>query len=115
MATTEIELKRLKSEVETLKKKVARLERRENGKRRSIARKRRLTTPRLRKRGLNENERADQILRRAGLLAEPTEREKQLVAEWRAVPESERNRLLDQFRSTKLNIPLSQIVIEQRR
>ncbi len=106
MATTTLELKRLQREVATLKKKVARLERRGNGEARAEMPKART---------MSENERADEILRRAGLLSEPTEKEKQLVQEWERVPLSERQRLVQVLRNVKLDKPLSEMITENRR
>jgi hypothetical protein len=58
---------------------------------------------------------ADDILRRAGLLSEPTEREKALAAEWDALPEEERRRAFEEFSSAAPDVMLSQIVIDNRR
>lgn len=113
MATTAEQLKRLQRDVETLKKRVAALERGTNSKRRVA--KPQQVAPRSRKRALSENERADEILRRAGLLAELTPEEKAMAAEWRALPEEERQRILDEFYNLKLDKPLSEIIIENRR
>lgn len=105
MATTTAQLKKLQREVETLKKKVARLERK-NGGRKPVARK--IT------RGLSDRERVQQVLRNAGLLAELTPEEKARAAEWRALPEQEKQRIRDELWNLKLERPLSQIIIENR-
>ncbi len=104
MATTAEQLKRLQREVAALKRQVAEL-RRKNDKQRTSAR----------RRVLSENEHADEILRRAGMLSEATPEEKALVAEWEAEPKAERQRLMDEFYNLKLNKPLSDIIIENRR
>jgi hypothetical protein len=56
-----------------------------------------------------------EILRNAGLLSEPTEHEKALAAEWRALPEEERKRAFEEFSSAAPDVMLSQIVIDNRR
>jgi hypothetical protein len=114
MATTSEQLKRMQREIEILKKKVVRLERRESGKR-QVERPRKSTGSRERKGSASERERASGALQAAGLVSEPTEYERQLVAEWRQVPEPERNQLVEQFRNMELDRPLSDLIIEQRR
>ena len=104
MAITANNFNRLQREVETLKKKVARLERRGNGKRRTIVRKRKQS----------QRERVHDRLRRAGLLAELTPKEKAMAAEWRALPEEEKQRVRDELWNLKLEKPLSQVIIENR-
>lgn len=63
----------------------------------------------------NAGERADQVLRAAGLLSEPTSLERRRVAQWQATPIEKRKRLVSEFRALKLEKPLSQIVVENRR
>jgi hypothetical protein len=106
MATTTAQLKKLQREVETLKKKVARLERK-NGVRKPTARK--IT------RGLSERERVERILRDAGLLVELTPEEKARAAEWRALPEARKHEIRLKLDSLRLDPPLSQLIHEQRR
>ncbi|MBI3741288.1 MAG: hypothetical protein HY257_05975 [Chloroflexi bacterium] len=108
MATTANELKRLQREVAALKEKVARLERgREDY---STRRADKLET-----RASSENERADEILRRAGLLAEPSPEEISRAERWMALPQAQREKLRGEFYNAKLDKPLSEIVIENRR
>ncbi len=64
---------------------------------------------------LTEGERANEVLRRAGLLAELTPEERARAAEWLAMPEEERKKLRDEFYNLKLDKSLSDIVIENRR
>ncbi|MBI5301830.1 MAG: hypothetical protein HY868_06820 [Chloroflexi bacterium] len=92
MAVTTTDLKRIQREVETLKKKVAQLEQRKNGKRRAPAKKR--APAALRTHGASENDLADEILQRAGLLAELTPAEQALAAEWRALPEERKQQVI---------------------
>lgn len=114
MATTETEIKRLWGEIEKIKKQVARLKRSGNGKRRGIPPKRRRIVSRRRMRARNEGEIADEILRRTGMLAELTPEEKAMAAEWRALPQAEKQRVRDELWNLKLEKPLSQIIIENR-
>jgi hypothetical protein len=102
----------LQREVETLKGKVARLERRENSKRHGVTREREVVSPR--ERAVSENARAVEILRQAGLLAELTPEEKAMAAEWRALPEEEKRQVREELWNLKLTQPLSQIIIENR-
>lgn len=113
MAGTAERLKRMQHELQALKKRVAALERGTNDKRRVA--KPQPAAPRVHKRALSENERAGEILRRAGLLAELTPKEKAMAAEWRALPEEERQRVRDTLWNLKLEKPLSEIIIENRR
>lgn len=108
MATTTNELKRLHHEIELLKQRVAQLERQGN-KEVKPASTRRMTFV------TDENARADTVLRRAGMLSEPTESERRIVEEWKRVATKERTRLIQEFRTAKLDAPLAQIVIESRR
>ncbi|OGO40397.1 MAG: hypothetical protein A2Z03_05180 [Chloroflexi bacterium RBG_16_56_8] len=104
MATTETEIKRLWREVEKLKKQVSELERKNGGKRRA-------TLPR---HASPERARVREILSDAGLLAELTPEEKARAAEWRALPEEEKQHVRDELWNLKLEKPLSQIIIENR-
>lgn len=113
MAITTADLKRMQRDIEKLKKQVARLERGGNGKRRAT-RKPRPAVPRARKRRASENERVEEILRRAGMLAELAPEEKAMAAEWRALPEEEKQRAQETLWNLSLKEPLSQIIIENR-
>ena len=104
MATMTMEIKRLRREVGTLKKRVTRLERREFGGKRKAA-------P---KRTASQRDRVREILRQSGMLAELTPEEKARAAEWRALPEAEKQRVRDELWNLKLSQPLSQIIIENR-
>jgi hypothetical protein len=64
---------------------------------------------------MTERERVDEILRKAGMLAELTPEEKAMAAEWRALPEDEKKRIQDEFYNLKLDKTLSEIIIENRR
>ena len=112
MTITSTDLRRMQRDIEKLKKQVTRLEKRSNGKRRAPVKKRKPAS--LRQRAVNENELADAILRRAGLLAELTPEEKAMAAEWRALPEDEKLRIQETLWNLKLEKPLSQIVIDNR-
>src|SRR5581483_7167543 len=67
---------------------------------------------------LTEREKQARILetlRARGLISEPTEREKQLAAEWNARPGEERRRIMETYRASAPNISLADIVMENRR
>jgi hypothetical protein len=113
MATTETEIKQLRREIETLKKKVAQLQRRRNGKLRQKARKRKASVAR--PVVVSERERAREILRRAGITREMTPEEKKLAAEWRVLPAEEKRQVEETLRSVRLDPPLSQLIHEMRR
>ena len=49
------------------------------------------------------------------MISEPTVREKEIAAEWRARPAEERKRIVEEFRAIAPNISLADIVIENRR
>ncbi len=95
----------------TLERQVVRLTRQQRG----ITRLRLSTRLRVSIPAREENATSDAVLRAAGLLCEPTERERQIVAEWQAVPTEERITLLTEFRSLPLEPGLSQIIIDNRR
>lgn len=101
------------AELQSLRASTPRL-RAKNSKRRTIKRAHKTAVP-IAKGEPSERERVREILRKAGLVGEPTAKEKQLIAEWETVPAEERARLLAEFRTAKLTKPLSQIVIENRR
>jgi len=54
-------------------------------------------------------------LRSQGLIREPTTEERQLAAEWDALPEEEKEAHIRLMHSLALDPPLSQIIIESRR
>ncbi len=112
MAITTADLKRMQRDIETLKKQVARLERRGNGKQRAAAQRRKAALPLARAK--NENELADEILRRAGLLAELTPEEKAMAAEWRALPEARKQQVVHKLRTTPFNPTFSETIIQDR-
>ena len=88
------------------------MKQRKNGKRRATTRKSQSVI--LHRHNVNENERADEILRRAGLLAELTPKEKALAAEWRALSDEEKRQTQEELWNLKPTQSLSQIIIENR-
>ena len=64
---------------------------------------------------LSERERALAILKAEGLIRDLTSEEQALAAEWRALPEEEKQAHIRLMRSLVLDPPLSQIIIENRR
>ena len=111
MATTIEQLKQLQREVRRLKTESAETRRvlRERG---ILPASKRATA---RKGKLSERERVREILRATGMLAELTPEEKARAARWRALPEEEKKRIQDEFFNLKLDKPLSDIIIENRR
>ncbi len=112
MAATIRELERLQQKVAVLEKRVTKLEKK-NGKSKAAKRNGQV---RVAKAPLSERERAREILRRAGLLAEPmlTPEEKARVAEWRALPEIEKQRVIQKLQALRLNPPLSETILQDR-
>lgn len=111
MATTIQQLKQLEKEVRRLKSESAKM-------RRALRERGILQTPqvtRARARKMTERERVDEILRKAGKLVELPPEAKARAAEWRALPAEERERIWDEFFNLKLDKPLSDIIIENRR
>jgi hypothetical protein len=114
MAISEKAFQQVQRDIEEIKQRLVRLERGADGERRTAARKRKPTTSRRSTRALSEKELAAEILRRAGLLAELSPEEKAMAAEWRALPEEEKQRVREELWNLKLEKPLSQIIIENR-
>jgi len=54
------------------------------------------------------------VVRRAGMLAELPPEARSRVEHWRAMPEDEREHILDEFFNLRLDRPLSDIIIENR-
>ncbi len=108
MAISEKTIKQMQKDIRDIKRQLAQRQRNKTARAKSVSK------PRT-SRSRSESERADEILRAAGLLSEPTARERQLIAEWEAMPAEERTRLTEEFRTAKFDKPLSEIVIENRR
>jgi hypothetical protein len=62
-----------------------------------------------------EKERVLALLRTKGLISEPTQRERELAAEWAALSEEEKREHRKLMDSLELDPPLSQIILENRR
>lgn len=115
-------LKQLEKRVAAMEQRLTALEkrkRRANGNKPNAIRKtRKRRTLRSTTLALTEQEkqkRVLELLRAKGMISEPTEREKQIAAEWMARPEEERERLLKSFRESAPNVSLADIVINNRR
>lgn len=115
-------LKQLEKKIAAMEKRLTVLEnrtRRANGRKTTSVRKARAQrATRSTTTVLTEQEkqkRALEILRARGMISEPTEREKQMAAEWMARPEAERMRLMEAYRASAPNVSLADIVIENRR
>ena len=65
--------------------------------------------------GLSEKERGLAALRRAGLLVDPSPYTHALAEEWRKRPKEERERIQAELRALRLDPPLSEIIIQNRR
>lgn len=110
MAMPMTELERLQQKVAVLEKRLTKLEKK-NGKSKGVKRNGRARTT---KSPLNERERAREILRRAGMLAELTPEEKARAAEWRALPKIEKQRTFQKLYSLRLDPPLSETILQDR-
>jgi hypothetical protein len=115
MAITTAELKQMQRDIAALKKQVARLERRGNGKQRAAARAQETAMLRVRRGEMSERERALAILRRAGVTREITSEEERIAARWDALPDKEKREVEDALRRVRLDPPLSQLIHEMRR
>lgn len=109
MAVTTADLKRMQRDIETLKKKVAQLERRKNGEAKPAGRK--SSSART---GLSERERVREILRRGGVTREMTTEEKRVAEQWTALSETEKRKVTETLRRVRIDPPLSQLIHEMR-
>jgi len=64
---------------------------------------------------LSEKERGLAALRRAGLLVDPSPYTLALAEEWRKRPKEERERIQAELKALRLDPPLSEIIIQNRR
>lgn len=64
---------------------------------------------------LSEKERGLAALRAAGLLLDPSPYTRALAEEWRKRPKEERERIQAELRALRLDPPLSEIIIQNRR
>jgi hypothetical protein len=112
MATTREEIAKLQKHVKQLKKENAVLWRvlREHG----IAPKDGKRAAAKEKRALSDNERAVEILRRAGMIRELTPEEKAMAARWDALPEKRKQHVIQKLKTTKFHPPLSETIIQDR-
>ncbi len=112
MAISATRVKQMQSELKKLKAENARLKKRmrANGGKPAP---RTLALPRTRI-SADENELADEILRRAGLLGELTPEEKKMAAEWRALPAERKQEVVRVLEATHFNPPLSELIMQNR-
>ncbi|MEW5720611.1 MAG: hypothetical protein AB1817_18445 [Chloroflexota bacterium] len=115
MAISVKEFKQMQKDIRDIKRQLAREPRGGNGKRRAPTPKRQLATTPAREPMTDENARVLELLRRKGMIAELTPEEKARAARWDALPEEEKKRIWDEFFNLKLEKPLSDIIIENRR
>ncbi len=66
------------------------------------------------KREVSENGRAVAVLRRAGLLVGLSPEDKKRAAEWRALPEEEKHRVIRTLETTRFAPSLSETIIQDR-
>ncbi|MBI3361312.1 MAG: hypothetical protein HY023_09400 [Chloroflexi bacterium] len=109
MAAVASELKELKKRVSTLEANIAKFRQalRRQGKWRGNGTSRIKAKP--------EHIAADKVLAEAGLLGEPLPEDIVRAAQWLRLAAEERQRVQDEMRALKLDPPLSQIVIDNRR
>lgn len=112
MATTREELAKLQKQVRRLQNENAKLWRvlREH----DIVPKDGKSAARKPRRELSDNERAVEILRRAGALAELTPEEKKRAARWRALSEERKQEVIRTLKTTRFDPPLSEVIIQDR-
>ncbi len=115
MAVTATDLKRMQRDIETLKKQVARLQQRDNGKQSVTKHTRETASPQARRGEMSERERARAILSRAGVTRTTTPEEKKLAAEWDALSAAEKQEVEDVLSKVQINPPLSQLIHDMRR
>ena len=65
---------------------------------------------------VSQRERVREILRKGGVLVEPSPEDRKIAARfaWRALPEAEREARLQRLRNIRLNPPISETVIQGR-
>ena len=111
MAISEKEFRQMQKDIREIKRRLAR----EDAKRQTTTRKRKPAAPRSRRETPSVNEQITELLRSKGMLAELTPEEKARAERWRALPEEEKKRVWDEYFNQKLDKPLSDIIIENRR
>ncbi|MCX7837889.1 MAG: hypothetical protein N2559_00305 [Anaerolineae bacterium] len=110
MSTRTVELKQIQNRIQKMENAISQMQRalREQG----LLPTRTRTTSR---RKLSNHEHVQKILRQAGMLAELTPEEKARAARWSALPAEEQRRIWDEFFNLKLDKPLSDVIVENRR
>jgi len=107
MAVPEVQFRELVKRVEHLEKGLHRLE---LALERAVA-----PAPEVSLEGLSERERGLAALRRAGLLVDPSPYTLALAEEWHKRPKEERERIQAELRALRLDPPLSELIIQNRR
>jgi len=115
MAISEKTIKQMQKDIRDIKRQLAHRQRTKNEKQRPATPKRVVVAPGVRATPSNENERVMELLRRKGMIAELPPEAKARAERWRALPEEEKKRIWDEFFNLKLDKPLSDIIIENRR
>ncbi len=116
MATQSVKLQELDKRLRKVERQIAAFTRDTQRKPKSPARKKKTgeRTGRSAQRDQAKAATALDIVRRAGLLAELPLKARSRVERWRAMPEDEREHILDEFFNLQLDRPLSDIIIENR-
>ena len=110
--------KEMEKKIKSLERRIEKLERSSRQKNGRVERKRKTrarnseTTAARGK--LSERERAIEVLRNAGMLAELTPEDKALAAEWRVLPEERKQEVIRKLDSIRFDPPLSETIIRDR-
>jgi hypothetical protein len=107
MAVQEVQFKELVKRVEHLERGLHRLE--------AVLERQGAPEPEVSLEELSERERGLAALRRSGLLVDPSPYTHALAEEWRKRPKEERERIQAELRALRLDPPLSEIIIQNRR
>ncbi len=116
MAVTASELKKLQREMQQLQKRVTKLEMQKNsGRAPSRKRVTRATPRRLpRPQPLKSNKEIIAFLKSKGIIGEPTEQDKRLAAEWRALSPQEKEEVNQALRNIRLDQTVAELIAEVR-
>jgi hypothetical protein len=116
MAVTATELKKLQREMEQLQKRVAKLETQKRSTRAGSRKRVTHTMPRrpARTQSLKSNKEIIAFLKSKGIIGEPTEQDKRLAAEWRALSPQEQAEVNQELRNIRLDQTVAELIAEVR-
>jgi hypothetical protein len=114
-------LKQLEKKIAAVEKRVAKLEktkkrtttRKQNGARKTNGQRTRQSSPSAGSEQARQKH-ALESLREKGMIVELPPEAKKRAARWRALPQDERKRILNEFSQVRLDKPLSEIIIQNR-